>query len=384
VEMEAETGADMRTFAAPARRQAGAAAIARSAEASATAAPGSRVVRSGGVSARDERFTRENELRIGEGAAAQEWPLFGVLRALETAPDSSGESSALQFLRRMWPQAALPAGEAARTDSNPTARTEGQTFSRAPRAVWQAAASLGSGEPLSPGLRGRMEGILGHDLGEVRLHSSPIAQMLGAEAFTSGRHVVFAPGRYDPSSPRGLALLGHELTHAGLPLAFKAESSAPQVQADREEQAALGQEARVEQIIANGWPEQPPRGQPREFRHAPGSTGSQGSQSVQRSIAAAAPLSGVSFVQRAVEIDEVEVEPEGQQAAQAESSAQASGGQSGRSGATGESGAQRSGQAATGQGGAGGANIDALARQVYAILKNRLRAERERHSFYRL
>src|SRR5262249_37885068 len=39
------------------------------------------------------------------------------------------------------------------------------------------------------------------------------ARAVGALAYTVGRHVVFAPGLYDPQSARGRRLLAHELTH---------------------------------------------------------------------------------------------------------------------------------------------------------------------------
>lgn len=51
----------------------------------------------------------------------------------------------------------------------------------------------------------------------VRVHTDAkagaAAQALHAEAFTFGRDIFFAPGRFDLSTPRGLALMGHELVH---------------------------------------------------------------------------------------------------------------------------------------------------------------------------
>jgi len=51
----------------------------------------------------------------------------------------------------------------------------------------------------------------------VRVHTddqaaSQVARM-GAEAFTTGPNIVFGPGRYQPETPAGQALIGHELTH---------------------------------------------------------------------------------------------------------------------------------------------------------------------------
>ena len=66
-----------------------------------------------------------------------------------------------------------------------------------------------------------METLLQRDLSAVQTHESPAAEALGAEAFTSGERIVFAPGRMDFRSARGLAVVGHELTHVGQPLAFR-------------------------------------------------------------------------------------------------------------------------------------------------------------------
>lgn len=73
------------------------------------------------------------------------------------------------------------------------------------------------GAPLAPEHRGAMEPMLGAGLPDVRIHTGPaaavMARSLQAEAFTIGRNVFFAPGRFEPGTPRGRALLAHELTH---------------------------------------------------------------------------------------------------------------------------------------------------------------------------
>jgi len=62
-----------------------------------------------------------------------------------------------------------------------------------------------------------MEARFGRDLGGVRVHTGPeaaaSARALGAAAFTLGRDVVFAAGRYAPETASGRRLLGHELAH---------------------------------------------------------------------------------------------------------------------------------------------------------------------------
>jgi len=88
------------------------------------------------------------------------------------------------------------------------------------------------------------------------------------------------------------------------------------------------------------------------------------------------------MVQRAVEINEVEVEPP--------SSEQTASGQGQGEQSAAQAGADQGVQAGPGQSAGGAAagpnpaaNVEALARQVYAILKDRLRAERDRHQLYR-
>lgn len=69
------------------------------------------------------------------------------------------------------------------------------------------------GRRLPEVVRRRMEAALGADFSDVRAHVGREVQTLGALAFTQGSDLYFAPGQYNPSSPAGLRLLGHELTH---------------------------------------------------------------------------------------------------------------------------------------------------------------------------
>jgi len=85
--------------------------------------------------------------------------------------------------------------------------------------------AAGSGRPLDEATRRQMAGVLGADVGDVRVHADEraagLASDLGAEAFTLGRDVYFGEGKFDPASSEGRALLAHELTHVlqqkGLP-----------------------------------------------------------------------------------------------------------------------------------------------------------------------
>jgi len=76
-----------------------------------------------------------------------------------------------------------------------------------------ASFSRGGGQRLPEPVRQQMESVLGGDFSDVRVHVGPEANAIGALAFTHGSNVYFAPGQYDPHTPRGQQLLGHELTH---------------------------------------------------------------------------------------------------------------------------------------------------------------------------
>jgi hypothetical protein len=75
-----------------------------------------------------------------------------------------------------------------------------------------------SGIPLDTETREAMEARFGHDLSRIRIHphgeGAGSAEALGAAAYTVGRDIVFATGRYQPGTAAGRALLAHELTHA--------------------------------------------------------------------------------------------------------------------------------------------------------------------------
>lgn len=73
------------------------------------------------------------------------------------------------------------------------------------------------GRPLEPEVRADMEGRLGHDFGDVRVHDDSAAhdsaKAVNAHAYTVGSNVVFQRDKYDPSSADGKTMLAHELTH---------------------------------------------------------------------------------------------------------------------------------------------------------------------------
>jgi hypothetical protein len=75
----------------------------------------------------------------------------------------------------------------------------------------------GGGKPLDHDTRADMEGRLGADFGDVRVHDDSRAHesavAVNAHAYTVGSNVVFQRDRYDPGSDSGKLTLAHELTH---------------------------------------------------------------------------------------------------------------------------------------------------------------------------
>ncbi|WP_263018460.1 eCIS core domain-containing protein [Natronobiforma cellulositropha] len=73
------------------------------------------------------------------------------------------------------------------------------------------------GRPLEGPVREEMEQRMGDSFSDVQLHTGPeaakAASTLEARAFTTGNHVVFNRGEYNPESPEGKYLLAHELAH---------------------------------------------------------------------------------------------------------------------------------------------------------------------------
>ena len=73
------------------------------------------------------------------------------------------------------------------------------------------------GTPLDGDTRADMESRLGHDFGDVRVHTDAAAHDsavgVNANAYTVGSHVVFQRDKYDPASTEGRTTLAHELTH---------------------------------------------------------------------------------------------------------------------------------------------------------------------------
>ncbi|MCB9760374.1 MAG: DUF4157 domain-containing protein [Alphaproteobacteria bacterium] len=74
-----------------------------------------------------------------------------------------------------------------------------------------------AGQPLPSPVRARLEAAFGRDLAGVRVHTDAAANRaargVNAVAFTQGEHIVFGPGAFQPGTPTGDEILGHEVTH---------------------------------------------------------------------------------------------------------------------------------------------------------------------------
>ena len=75
----------------------------------------------------------------------------------------------------------------------------------------------GGGSGLDADTRSLMETRIGHDFGDVRVHTdaaaSDSAKAVNAHAYTVGTDVVFQSGAYTPGTESGQRMLAHELTH---------------------------------------------------------------------------------------------------------------------------------------------------------------------------
>lgn len=74
-------------------------------------------------------------------------------------------------------------------------------------------APTGGRQALPAELRAKMEQSFQRDFSAVTAQEGAAAPAIGARAFTQGTDLHFAPGEYQPGSPEGQELIGHELAH---------------------------------------------------------------------------------------------------------------------------------------------------------------------------
>lgn len=122
------------------------------------------------------------------------------------APSTADKMTAHLQMRAKDPMAAIQMGRGGRVSALP-----GEPQPVDPSKV---RSQLGPGVKLPAATAQRFSEAYGHDLSDVRLHTShSMAEGIGARAFTVGKDVVFAPGEHRPGTPEGDRLLGHELAH---------------------------------------------------------------------------------------------------------------------------------------------------------------------------
>ena len=190
----------------------------------------------------------------------RQWPQAVQRRAVESdrgAPTRAAESPVLQrqcasscdcahcaAQRTNEKAAALVQRSGAVTDRS-AASTGERLAAPAPGEILR---ELGSGDRLDASIAGRFSEVYGAPLGHVRVHAnSHVAMRHSAAALTIGHHMAFAPGRYQPGTPGGDELIGHELAHVvqqsggtrGIQAAAGPASAAHEAEADAASRAAL-------------------------------------------------------------------------------------------------------------------------------------------------
>jgi hypothetical protein len=76
-----------------------------------------------------------------------------------------------------------------------------------------AAPASDAGAPLPAEVRVKMERSFKADFSDIRIHEGPESAALGAQAYTRGTDIHFAPGTYTPGTPAGDQMIAHELAH---------------------------------------------------------------------------------------------------------------------------------------------------------------------------
>lgn len=75
----------------------------------------------------------------------------------------------------------------------------------------------GKGGSMPANVLQEMQSAIGHDFGDVHIHTdsdaAALSEELDAQAFTTGKDIYFNSGKFDPESESGKHLLAHELTH---------------------------------------------------------------------------------------------------------------------------------------------------------------------------
>jgi Domain of unknown function (DUF4157) len=77
----------------------------------------------------------------------------------------------------------------------------------------QRTSTMHGGRSIPAPVRHKMERAFNANFADVRVHEGSHAASLGAIAYTQANHIHFSPGKFNPETSSGQALLGHELAH---------------------------------------------------------------------------------------------------------------------------------------------------------------------------
>ncbi|MCU1283073.1 MAG: hypothetical protein JWM53_6619 [bacterium] len=156
---------------------------------------GGRQVRPGAPDAAELRDANDETFVPGETQKDRGWALHDRMRMVR----AERQSSASQIHRSLT---------AWRKESGAAAAGGGAAQAKIPKS---------GGAALDTGVRKSMEGRLGADLANVKVHTggdaAGAAEDLQARAFTVGEDVHFGAGQFAPGTKEGDRLLAHELTH---------------------------------------------------------------------------------------------------------------------------------------------------------------------------
>ena len=163
------------------------------------------------------RCQAKSTLRIGASDGAYEQEADAVAdRVMSMGGKVAPVSPLVSGLQRKCTACATEDEQAiVQTKTQPSlASTQGDTAT-AQVGVQRALSS--PGQPLAKDTRSFFETRFGHDLSDVRIHTSPSAsesaRSINARAYTLGHSIVFGAGEFRPETHEGRLLLAHELTH---------------------------------------------------------------------------------------------------------------------------------------------------------------------------
>lgn len=149
---------------------------------------------------------RKQQRSSGNKARTQRQPAF--IPAIEAA--SAGSDHFIPAIQRKC--------SACKEDEQLQRKEKGSNQFFAPSRVKNYIQTLdSSGSKLSPAANQFFSPHFGYDFSHVKIHTGKEAEAsaneINAEAYTTGNHIIFNEGKYQPETSEGKKLLAHELTH---------------------------------------------------------------------------------------------------------------------------------------------------------------------------